>query len=135
MAFHRLINFLTCPSYVQSAFDPYVCVVQGVPYSGHFKFNCSILVVGIFNHVPVFAKHPHCCETRSHYYSVFFPEKDVLILTRGYELPRLNERFVYLLFFSGFTSVTFTILQKWFHRGLLPYHSVSVIVLLIDQEI
>jgi len=46
-------------------------------------------------------------------------------ITRGYELPRLNERLVYLVSFSIYTSVAYGLLQKAAHRTLLPYTSVS----------
>lgn len=45
---------------------------------------------------------------------------------RGYELPRLNERLVYLIFFGFHTSILYGILQKAIHRTRLPYKSVSV---------
>lgn len=44
----------------------------------------------------------------------------------GYELPRLNERLVYLLFFSVFASTAFSLFQRTMHRTLLPYKSLSV---------
>lgn len=45
---------------------------------------------------------------------------------RGYELPRLNERLVYLLFFSNFSSLTFFLCQQATHRTLLRYKPVTV---------
>jgi hypothetical protein len=53
--------------------------------------------------------------------------RDLTVLS-GYELPRLNERLVYLVSFSIYTSVTYGLLQKAAHRTLLPYTSVSVSV-------
>jgi hypothetical protein len=44
----------------------------------------------------------------------------------GYELPRLNERLIYLLFFSIFSSLAFCFSQRAAHRTLLPYRPVSV---------
>jgi hypothetical protein len=49
-----------------------------------------------------------------------------LTLYSGYELPRLNERFVYLMFFSIYTSVAYNAFQRATHRTLLHYTSVSV---------
>jgi hypothetical protein len=53
--------------------------------------------------------------------------RDLTVLS-GYELPRLNERLVYLISFSVYTSVAYGLLQKAAHRTLLPYTSVSVSV-------
>lgn len=49
-----------------------------------------------------------------------------MLISRGYELPRLNERLVYLIYFSIFTSTAFSLFQRAIHRTLLPYRSVMV---------
>jgi hypothetical protein len=49
-----------------------------------------------------------------------------MLISRGYELPRLNERLVYLIYFSVFTSTAFGLFQRAIHRTLLPYRSVMV---------
>jgi len=50
----------------------------------------------------------------------------MILIARGYELPRLNERLVYLLYFSSFASTAFGLFQRAVHRTLLPYKSVTV---------
>jgi len=47
-------------------------------------------------------------------------------LVSGYELPRLNERFIYLLFFAMFCSLIYTVIQMAAHRAFLPYSSLRV---------
>jgi hypothetical protein len=48
------------------------------------------------------------------------------LIPSGYELPRLNERLVYLTYFSVFTATAFGVFQRAIHRTLLPYKSVTV---------
>lgn len=49
-----------------------------------------------------------------------------ILIRSGYELPRLNERLVYLIYFSVFTATAFGLFQRASHRTLLPYKSVTV---------
>jgi len=49
-----------------------------------------------------------------------------ILIRSGYELPRLNERVVYLIYFSVFTATAFGLFQRASHRTLLPYKSVTV---------
>jgi hypothetical protein len=49
-----------------------------------------------------------------------------LIVNSGYELPRLNERLVYLVTFSIHTAIAYGLFQRAAHRTFLPYTSVSV---------
>lgn len=75
--------------------------------------------------MPVPPQHRPSCEVNHNYVAVslYMNKADI---RSGYELPRLNERFVYMLFFSTMISIVYGFLQKALHRTLLPYNPVSV---------
>jgi hypothetical protein len=56
-----------------------------------------------------------------------FAQAAASLIPSGYELPRLNERLVYLMYFSVFTATVFGLFQRATHRTLLPYKSIMVI--------
>ena len=93
------------------------------PY--YLAYYCYLHNFGPYVGVHVCSQCQPDNQTDSHYFTVFL-RLQVTDLGSGYELPRLNERFVYVFFASLVVSVVYGFLQKVGHRTLLHYSSISV---------
>lgn len=84
--------------------------------------------------MPISKQSFHVCESGSDCHTV--RESSIIADNgSGYELPRLNERLVYLVFFSISTSVAYAVLQKTVHRTMLRLKYVSVGILLCHGKL
>jgi hypothetical protein len=125
-AFADCLAVLMCSSSILSSCHSVLRHLQRIPVDRRTSGNYSLHHIRSFSDISI----PPQSQRSGHALNDHQPVCPCicLILTEnsGYELPRLNERLLYLLYFSICTPITYGLFQRAVHRTLLPYTSVSV---------